>query len=350
MRPYFIRDVKIDPPLTLAPMEGVTDLTFRRLIRQIGGCGLTVTEFIPASQLQMNVAQARRLAAFDGDERPISIQVYGRDPYTLGEAARIVQDLGADIVDVNMGCPSKKVCAHSGGSALMREPELAKAIVASMRAAVTIPLTVKMRAGWDASYKNAPELARICEGEGAEAIAVHWRTRADLYGGERDLSTIASVKQAVSVPVIANGDIVDAISAVDTLQETGADGLMIGRGAVRNPWVFLEIVAALTGGAAPVVDDLERERVLMGYFHTIRDVFVSDKAGLGRFKKIARYFTEGIDDGDALRTMIFRSQTPDEASAKVRAFFAARRGRDQTSAHALTMAASAMATPAATGR
>lgn len=316
-----IRDIQIDPPLILAPMEGVTDLTFRRLIRQIGGCGLTVTEFVPARGLRDDIPRVMQMVEFDHDERPLAIQVYGRDPETMAEGARIAQDLGADIVDLNMGCPSKKVCAHSGGSALMREPDLARRIVAAMRAAVTVPLTVKMRAGWDPEHKNAPEIARICEAEGAEAIAVHWRTRADKYGGERELDTLAAVVDGVSVPVSANGDIVDAASALDTLARTGAAGLMIGRGAVRNPWVFREIEAALRGDVAPAVTATDRERVLLGYYRAIRVAFDSDKGALGRMKKIARYFTRGVPHGDVLRTAIWHSDTIEQAESRVKAFF-----------------------------
>src|SRR5690606_2718354 len=180
-----IRDVEIRNGLVLAPMEGVTDLTFRRLIRQVGGCGLTCTEFVPARNLTEGVPQALKTAEVDPDERPVSIQVYGRDPDLLADAARFVVDLGATIVDLNMGCPSKKVCARSGGSALMKEPGLARDVVRAMRAAVDVPFTVKMRSGWDAEHKNAPELAWMCQEEGVEAVTVHWRTRADKYGGER---------------------------------------------------------------------------------------------------------------------------------------------------------------------
>lgn len=317
-----IRDIAIDPPLILAPMEGVTDLTFRRLIRTIGGCGLTVTEFVPGAALTGGHKHALRAVQFDPEERPVSVQLYGRDPAVLGDAARAVQDLGATIVDLNMGCPSKKVCAHSGGSALLRDLDLARQIVRSIRAAVTIPFTVKMRSGWDPEHRNAPEVARMCEDEGAEMIAVHWRTRTDLYGGERNLETVARVVQSVSVPVVANGDIVDADSALSTLAETGAAGLMIGRGAIRDPWVFQRIGRAMRGEAPLVVDDRERERVLLAYYETIRGLFDSDLGALGRMKKLARYFTDGVHGGDILRTGILHSATPDEAEDRIRAFFA----------------------------
>lgn len=321
---YRVRDeLVVSPNLVLAPMEGVTDVTFRRLIRQIGGCGMTFTEFIPARGLSRRGTRELLTATFDEDERPITIQVFGNDPELLAEGARVAQDLGCDAVDLNMGCPSKKVCAHSGGSALMKEPELVQRIVRDMRSAVSIPFTVKMRAGWDPEHENAVEIARICEGEGAEAIAVHWRTRTEQYGGTRRLGVIADVKQAVSVPVLANGDIVDAESALHTLRQTGVDGLMIGRGAIRDPWVFRSIEAALHGRPAPIVDELERKRVLLGYFEAIRPFFRSERGALGRFKKIARYFTGGIRGGDDLRTLVLRSQTPEEAIAHIEAHFRA---------------------------
>lgn len=320
-----VRHLAIDPPLVLAPMEGVTDLTFRRLIRSIGGCGLTVTEFVPGAALVGGHRAALRAVAFDPDERPVSIQVYGRDPEVLADAARTVQDLGADLVDLNMGCPSKKVCAHSGGSSLLKDPEHARRIVRAIRAAVAIPFTVKMRAGWDPDHRNAPEIAAMCEGEGVEMVAVHWRTRTDGYGGVRTLDTIREVKRRVRIPVLANGDVIDVESAVATLAETGADGLMIGRGAVRDPWVFARVRAALRGEAPVVVDDAERERVLLAFYATIRATFDTEKGALGRMKKVARYFCDGVNGGEDLRTRILHSGSADEAVDGIRGFFAARR-------------------------
>lgn len=321
-RSYRVRDLVVTPAAVLAPMEGVTDLGFRRLIRAIGGCGMTFTEFVPARGLVEDHARVRELVQFDPDERPIGIQVYGRDPALLAEAARVAEGLGADIVDLNMGCPSKKVCAHSGGSALMREPELAREIVAAIRAAVTVPFTVKMRAGWDPAHRNAPDIAWMCQEEGAEAVTVHWRTRADLYGGERELDTIAQVKARLSVPVIANGDITDATTALQTLAATGADGVMVGRGAIRNPWVFREIEAAFAGAPASAVTPAERERVLIAYFDAVRARFATEHGALGRMKKIAKYFTEGVPHGaEHLRPALLRSDSVDEAYDRTLVFF-----------------------------
>ena len=318
---FRIRDIAIDPPLALAPMEGVTDLTFRRLVRQIGGCGLTVTEFIPAAQLVNGVPKFHRMADFDDDESPIAIQIYGRDPEVLAIAAKIAQDKGAHIVDLNMGCPSKRVCRNSGGSGLMREPELVLKIVRAMRAAVDVPFTVKMRAGWDRSSINAPELAYMCQEEGVEAVTVHWRTRQELYGGVRDWGPVREVVERVRIPVMANGDVVDLASAREALRETGADGLMIGRGAIRNPWLFHQIDCYLRGVEPRPVGLDEKERVLLGYYDNIRPLFRTENGALGRMKKIARYFTEGLDGGGALRTALFHSQTVDEAYDRAREYF-----------------------------
>ena len=282
---------------------------------------MTVTEFIAARNLAQNIDKERRMAAFDEDERPIGIQLYGRDPCTMAEGAKFVQGLGANLLDLNMGCPSKKVCNHSGGSALMREFELAQEIVRAMRRAVSIPFTVKMRSGWDLESKNAPLLAQMCEEEGANGVTVHWRTRADNYGGERELDTLAEVVNKLSIPVIANGDIVDIPSAVSTMRYTGCSGLMIGRGAIRNPWLFHQIWQHQNGETPVVVDSLEKRRVLLGYFENIRDRFQNDHGALGRFKKIARYFTEGVTNGKVLRQQIFHSHTPNEAIKVIDGFF-----------------------------
>ena len=232
---YYVRDIRIEPNLVLAPMEGVTDLTFRRLVRQIGGTGLTVTEFVASEGLRRGAAKMEEMARFDPDERPVAVQIYGRDPAAMAEAAKIVQDSGAGICDINMGCPSKKVCAHSGGSALLKDPDLAKEIVRAVRAAITIPLTVKMRSGFDASNRNCPDVAWMCQEEGVEAITIHWRTRADLYSGTRAVDKIAEAKQRVRIPVVGNGDIVDFESAARMFRDTGVDGVMVGRAAYHDP-------------------------------------------------------------------------------------------------------------------
>ena len=324
---YMVRDQRIFPNVVLAPMEGVTDLSFRRLVRQIGGAGLTCTEFVASGAL-VSRQQGRRnrywaMCAFDEDERPVSIQIYGKDPATMAEAARVVQDMGATIVDINMGCPSKKVCKNSGGSALMAEPALAVAIVRAVRAAITVPLTVKMRSGFDHDQRNAPDLAHACQEEGAEAITIHWRTRADLYGGQRAVDKIAETKARLSVPVIGNGDVVDIPSAVRMFRDTGCDGVMVGRGAMRNPWCLRQIADHLAGRPITQVTADEKERVLLAFLQAQLDKCTTEQGALGRFKKVANHFTRGVPRGsELLRMPVLRSQSIPEAQDHVRAYFA----------------------------
>lgn len=317
---YQIRDITVSPAVVLAPMEGVTNLTFRRLIRELGGPGLTCTEFIPSEGLRAG-NKVSKLAEFDPDERPVSVQIFGRRPAGMAEAARIIEDMGADICDINMGCPSKRVCARSGGSALMKEPRLAADIVAAVRAAIKIPLTVKMRSGFDATNRNAPELAWMCQEEGAEAITIHWRTREDRYGGQRAVDKIAEAVQRVSVPVIGNGDVIDVPSAVAMLEQTGCDGVMVGRGAMRNPWSLLQIAQHLRGEDVLLVTADERRRALLAFLSRFHATFRHERAALGRFKQIAKHFTADLPDGEAFRKLLLRSGTIDEVIGHTEDYF-----------------------------
>ncbi len=329
---YTVGTLPIFPNVVLAPMEGVTDITFRRLIRAIGGAGLTCTEFLPSEGLRRGGHQRGKLAEmaeFDEDERPISIQIYGRRPESMAEAARVVEAMGATLIDINMGCPSKKVCAHSGGSALMADLPLARAIIAAVRAAVRLPLTVKMRSGFDHANRNAAELAQICEGEGADAITIHWRTRADLYGGQRAVDRIAEAKSLLRIPVIGNGDVIDPLSAERMMRETGCDGVMVGRGAMRNPWVLRQIAEHLQGLPLTEVDATEKERVLLQLLQDMRERFHRDLGALGRFKKVSNYFCKSLPYGEkALRTPLLRSNTIEEAQSLVHTFFSRLRAHE----------------------
>ena len=329
-----IGGVPIEPNLVLSPMEGVTDLTFRRLVRQLGGAGLTVTEFVPGAALQRGDRRVQQMVEFDPDERPVSIQLYGKDPQEMAAGARFVEELGATFVDINMGCPSKKVCKNSGGSALMRDVELASSIVRAVVAAVSLPVTVKMRSGFSAEQRNAPELAWRCQEEGAAAVAIHWRTREDRYGGERAVDKIAEAKARLSIPVFANGDVLDVDSARRMFADTGCDGLLIGRGAIRDPWIFQRISAWQQGLPEPVVDDEAKRRVLLDYVEGLRERFADprkdparlDHAVLGRFKMLVKYFaTRHLVGGGDLRTTVLRSQTLADALGHLDDWFARRR-------------------------
>jgi tRNA-dihydrouridine synthase B len=320
---YFIRDIRIEPAVVLAPMEGVSNIVFRRLIREIGGCGLTYTEFIASKALRARSQRALLMAQFDPDELPIAIQIFGRDPEEMAEAAKVIEGLGASILDINMGCPSKKVCAHSGGSALMREPDLATEIVKKVRAAISIPLTVKMRSGFDASCRNAPELAYRFQEEGVEALTIHWRTREDGYRGVRAIDKIAESKARVHIPVIANGDVTDAESALAILRETGADGVMVGRGAMRNPWSLLHISQAFSGAPPIEVNRESKHQLLLAFLLKHHENLQSEIATLGKFKQIAKYFCSELEGGEEFRRNVLRAQSMNEILALIEDFFKA---------------------------
>jgi len=324
-----IGSVRVDPCVVLAPMEGVTDLAFRRLIRRLGGVGLTCTEFVASQGL--SVGKSKRLwemASFDPDERPVTVQLYGRDPYHMAEAARLVADRGASIIDINMGCPSKKVCANSGGSALMGDVPLAMRIVRAVRAAVKTPVTVKMRAGLDAAHRNAPDVAWGCQEEGADAVTVHWRTREDRYQGERSVDMITATVERLSIPVLGNGDIIDVASAQAMFRETGCAGVMVGRGAIRTPWLPRQIAQWLQGETVTEPTLETKHQVLVAYFDAIEATFRTPKRALGRMKMMARYFAETLPQGADFRQQILRAQSGEEARTIVEAYFQAPRAPD----------------------
>ncbi len=260
-----IGKLKLDTPLALAPMAGITDLPFRLICRRLG-CGMTVSEMVSAKGLLYKNVKTTEMLRIDAGERPTAIQLFGSVPEELAEAARIVEASGADIIDFNMGCPVPKIVNNGEGSALMKNPKLAHAILAAMVKAVKIPVTVKFRAGWDDNHRNAVEIAKAAEAAGVSAVAVHGRTRQQFYEGKADWQIIADVKRAVSVPVFGNGDIFTVADGLKMREETGCDGLMIGRGADGNPWLFRELAAALAGKVQPMKPTLE-ERLAQAAEH-----------------------------------------------------------------------------------
>ncbi len=318
---FSIGDVLVDPATVLAPMEGITDRPFRRLIRELGGCGLTVTEFVSSDMLSRQIRRAWKMAEIDADEHPVSIQIYGRRPENMAKAAAFCQDLGADIVDLNLGCPSKSVTSGCSGSALMREPALAREIFAAAKAAITIPLTVKMRLGWCDDSRNAAEIARIAEGEGASMVAVHGRTRMQMYKGVADWPAIREVTEAVGIPVVLNGDILTVEDALAALEQSGADGVMVGRGAMRDPWILRRIGDALAGREPYAPPLRDREAVLLRYFDLRCAEASSDRRAIGRLKKVTGYFTRGLPYGAELRQTIFHAHELEPIYAAVRAYF-----------------------------
>src|SRR5215510_4583457 len=233
-----IGPVQLPAPFGVAPMAGMTDTAFRRLVKRHGGCGLVVTEMVSSEGLVRGIDRTLEYAEYTEEERPVSVQIFGGDPSKMAAAAQIVEAMGADIVDVNMGCPVPKIAKHNAGCSLMREPDHAASVIRAMTRAVKIPVTVKMRAGWNEQQINAPVLAKMVEDAGAAAVAVHGRTAAQSYTGESDWSLISRVASGLSIPVFGSGDCVEAAHVTTRLSSTAVDGVLIGRGALRNPWIF----------------------------------------------------------------------------------------------------------------
>jgi nifR3 family TIM-barrel protein len=321
---YSVGRVKIAPATVLAPMAGVTDTVFRRLIRNQGGCGLMMTEFT-SSHGVVNSRGARRptfamrYLAFEEEERPISAQLFGSDPAVMAEAARMCQDMGFDIVDINFGCPVNKVVKCNGGSGLLRDLPLVETILTSVKRAISIPLTCKFRAGWNDNELVFTHMARLAENCGLSAVALHPRTREQGYSGKSDWTRIAETKAAVKIPVIGNGDVLTPEDAVRMVQETKCDAVMIGRAASSNPWIFRQIEEYLETGTYRIPADRERYELMRHYYSLLEENGEPD--AIGKMKQFATYFTHGIRNGSKLRTEIYQKKEPREVLDCVDAFF-----------------------------
>ncbi len=265
-------------------MAGLTDTAFRRLVKRHGGCGLVVTEMVSSEGLVRGIDRTLEYAEFTEEERPVAVQIFGGDPAKMALAAQVVERLGADAVDVNMGCPVPKVARNQAGCSLMRDPERAAAIVRAMTRAVSIPVTVKMRSGWDDRETNAPELAQRLERAGASAITVHGRTAAQAYSGRADWALIERVARAVSIPVYGNGDCVEPEELVRLVRDGGVTGVLVGRGALRNPWIFAQAAASAAGRPVPIVSVSDRRGFLLDYIDLLLVEQVDEPAG---FRHIA---------------------------------------------------------------
>ncbi len=255
-------------------MAGLTDTAFRRLVKRHGGCGLVVTEMVSSEGLVRGIDRTLEYAEFTEEERPVAVQIFGGDPGKMAVAAQVVERIGADAVDINMGCPVPKVARNRAGCSQMRDPERAAAIVQAMARAVSIPVTVKMRTGWDDRETNAPELARRLEHAGASAITVHGRTAAQAYSGRADWELIGRVARAVSIPVLGNGDCVEPEDLVRRMEETGVAGVLVGRGALRNPWIFAQATSCAANRPIQAITPAERRRFLLDYI----DLLLADPA------------------------------------------------------------------------
>jgi tRNA-dihydrouridine synthase B len=341
--------VQLAPPFALAPMAGMTDTAFRRLVKRKGGCGLVVTEMVSSEGLVRGIDRTLEYAEYTEEERPVSIQIFGGDPDKMAAAAQIVEGMGADIVDVNMGCPVPKIAKHNAGCSLMREPDHAQEVVRAMTRAVNVPITVKMRAGWDADQINAPEMAKRMEDAGAAAVAVHGRTAAQSYSGESDWNLIASVAAGVGIPVFGSGDCVEPADLVGRVRGTGVAGVLVGRGALRNPWIF-EQAAAIAAGLPPrQISDEERGRFLLDYVDLLlqervheADGFrhvapgatatVEDRSARGharwvinKLRALNSWYTKGLENGSHLRVAINSADSIAALRAIVEDFFFQRR-------------------------
>jgi len=319
---------KLKNNLIVAPMAGVTDRPFRQLCKRMGA-GMAVSEMVASNSLLWGSEKTRRRANHEGEVEPISVQIAGADPQMMADAARYNVDQGAQIIDINMGCPAKKVCNVMAGSALLRDEPLVSRILDAVIGAVNVPVTLKIRTGWDKANKNALAVARIAADSGIQALAMHGRTRACAYTGDAEYDTIAAVKAAVNIPVIANGDITTPEEAQHVLQYTRADAVMIGRAAQGRPWIFREIEHYLnTGRHLPAPEVAEIHRVLIAHLHDLY-AFYGAHTGVRVARKHISWYTKGLAGSAAFRHAMNQLQTVDEQLAAVNAFFGelAARGR-----------------------
>jgi len=339
--------IDLSSPFAVAPMAGMTDTAFRRLVKRKGGCGLVVTEMVSSEGLVRGIDRTLEFAEYTEEERPVSIQIFGGDPARMAEAARIVEGMGADIVDVNMGCPVPKIAKHNAGCSLMREPEHAAKVVAAMTSAVRIPVTVKMRAGWSDRDRNAPELARRVADAGAAAVTIHGRTAEQSYKGSADWDLVARVAQDLPVPVIGSGDCVEPNHVVDRLR-SGVGGVLVGRGVLRNPWILSQAADLVAGRTPRAVAPEDRAEFLREYLGLLLDERVGEVAGfrhvapgqaaaapvpargrerwvINKIRALCSWYSKGLDGGSHLRVRVNQAESIAELRDVIDEFFATAR-------------------------
>ena len=339
-----IGNVALESPMVVAPMAGMTDTAFRRLVKRQGGCGLVVTEMVSSEGLVRGIDRTLEYAEYTEEERPVSIQIFGGDPATMAAAAQAVAHMGADVVDVNMGCPVPKIAKHSAGCSLMRQPEHAARVVEAMVKAVSIPVTVKMRAGWKDDARNAPELARRVQDAGAAAVAIHGRTAEQAYTGLADWELVARVAGDLSIPVLGSGDCTEPEHVVGRLA-SGVSGVLVGRGVLRNPWM-LQQAADLAAGRRPRVVTLEdRGRFLAEYIDMLLAGAAAEATGfrhvapgaaaahapargrerwvINKTRALCTWYSKGLDGGSHLRVRVNQAASIAELRDIVGEFFSA---------------------------
>ncbi len=341
-----IGNVTLGSPFALAPMAGMTDTAFRRLVKRHGGCGLVVTEMVSSEGLVRGIDRTLEYAEYTEEERPVSIQIFGGDPDTMAAAAQIVESMGADIVDVNMGCPVPKIAKHNAGCSLMREPDHAATVVRAMAKAVAIPVTVKMRAGWNEREINAPTLARHLEDAGAAALSIHGRTAAQGYTGSADWDLVGEVASTVRVPVFGSGDCVEPSQACERLHAAPIAGILVGRGALRNPWIFSQAADVAAGRPPRAVSLAERGRFLLDYLDLLLSERVDEASGfrhvapgataasggppatrrerwvINKMRALGSWYTKGLEGGSHLRVAINTAESIGQLRAIIEEFFA----------------------------
>jgi tRNA-dihydrouridine synthase B len=347
-RPSALRigTVSLDSPFVIAPMAGMTDSAFRRLVKRQGGCGLVVTEMVSSEGLVRGIDRTLEYAEYTEEERPVSIQIFGGEPEKMADAAQIVEGLGANIVDVNMGCPVPKIAKHNAGCSLMREPEHAAAIIAAMTKRVKIPVTVKMRAGWNEESINAPDLAKRVEDAGAAAVAVHGRTAAQSYSGNSDWDLLERVAESVNIPVLGSGDCIEPQQIIERLRNGRVSGVLVGRGVLRNPWILMQAADLKAGRPARAITLEDRGRFLLDYMTLLLQEGENEtegfrhKAGadnrsvrlqadrrrerwvINKIRALVSWYSKGFDHGSHLRVAINSSESISETRDIIERFFA----------------------------
>jgi tRNA-dihydrouridine synthase B len=334
-----IGSVQLASPFVMAPMAGMTDSAFRRLVKRQGGCGLVVTEMVSSEGLVRGIDRTLEYAEYTEEERPVSIQIFGGDPEKMAAAAQIVESLGADIVDVNMGCPVPKIAKHNAGCSLMREPEHAATVIQAMAKAVTIPVTVKMRAGWNDQSKNAADLARRMQDAGAAAVTIHGRTAEQSYSGSADWTLVSGVARDLSIPVLGSGDCIEPEQIVARM-DCGVSGVLVGRGVLRNPWILSQAADVVAGRTRREITLQERGQFLLDYI----DLLVNERVGeadgfrhvagdqpreargrerwvINKLRALCAWYSKGVDSGSHLRVRVNQAASVPELREIITGFF-----------------------------